>query len=176
VRNAEIPEPAGKDSNSFESIYRAFSPALVGYLAAHGVDDPEGVMHDVFLVVLPKIGGIRGGESGVRTLLFSIAHARCVDHHRRRARRPKIVEYESALDFRMTASAEEIAGGRNVLSLLSTLSEDQREVLLLRVIADLSVEHVAGIMQKSAGAIKQLQRRALLALKAHPELENWGTQ
>jgi RNA polymerase sigma-70 factor (ECF subfamily) len=178
MRNAEIPDPAGRDSNSFESVYRAFAPALVGYLAAHGIDDPEAVTHDVFLAVLPRIGTIRGGESGVRTLLFSIAHARCVDHHRRRARRPRIVEYEPALDFRMTESAEEMATARDspVLSLLSALSEDQREVLLLRVIADLSLEHVAGIMEKSVGAIKQLQRRALLTLKAHPELENWGSQ
>lgn len=177
IRNGEISD-SGRDSNSFESVYRAFAPALVGYLAAHGIEDPEAVTHDVFLVVLPKIGTIRGGESGVRTLLFSIAHARCVDHHRRQSRRPKIVEYEPALDFRMTESAEEIAGGRDssVLSLLSELNEDQREVLLLRVIADLSLEHVAGIMKKSVGAIKQLQRRALLALKAHPELENWGSR
>jgi RNA polymerase sigma-70 factor (ECF subfamily) len=38
-------------------------------------------------------------------------------------------------------------------------------VLVLRIVADLSVEQVAGIMDKTPGAIKQLQRRGLIALR-----------
>ena len=45
------------------------------------------------------------------------------------------------------------------------LNDEQREVLILRIVADLSVEQVAGIMDKSPGAIKQLQRRGLIALR-----------
>ena len=49
--------------------------------------------------------------------------------------------------------------------MLEGLARDHREVLALRVVADLSIEQVAGIMGKSQGAIKQLQRRALQNLK-----------
>lgn len=171
----ETPEPV-----AFDAVYRRMSPAVLGYLKAQGVDDPEAVTHDVFLAALPRFGSLHGGESGMRTLLFSIAHARSVDHHRQRARTPNLVEYTTEQDRRLSASAEEHVVGRlaerNALSILAVLSDEQRQVLSLRVIADLPLEQVAGIMQKSVGAVKQLQRRALAALKGHPAVELWRSQ
>ena len=103
------------------------------------------------------------------TLVFSIAHARSVDHHRRRTRNPVTVEYAADDDPRVTPSAEarviDSAANSPVVAMLSTLPAEQREVLLLRIVADLPIESVATIMEKTAGAVKQLQRRALLALK-----------
>lgn len=157
---------------SFESLYRRFAPAVVGYLTANGVDDPEAVMQEVFISVLPRIGKISGGEDGARTLLFSIAHARVVDHHRHRVRVAPTVEYAPELDHRFTGSAEEEVVGKSsdesALAILSSLRDDQREVILLRVVADLPLNQVAKVMGKSVGSVKQLQRRALLALGDHP--------
>lgn len=159
---------------SFETIYRRFAPAVTGYLRARGIDDPEAVTQEVFISVLPKIGKISGGEDGVRTLLFSIAHARAVDHHRHRARTIPTVEYEPDQDERLSNSAEDMALAHShqmaTLAILSALTADQREVLLLRVVADLPLAQVAKVMGKSVGAIKQLQRRALLELREHPDL------
>ena len=56
----------------------------------------------------------------------------------------------------------------SALAILSSLREDQREVILLRVVADLPLDQVAKVMGKSIGSVKQLQRRALLALGDHP--------
>ncbi len=165
------------DALTFDAVYRSFSPAVCGYLKANGVDDPEAVTHDIFLAFLPRMATIRGGESGVKTLLFSIAHARVVDHHRYRARTPVIMEYDPDSDNRTSASAEDRVIGSttdaDALSLLEVLTPEQREVLLLRVIGDLPLERVAGIMQKSVGAVKQLQRRALAVLKQQPAVNGW---
>ncbi len=60
-----------------------------------------------------------------------------------------------------------------VLELLDVLGEDQKEVLTLRIIADLTVEQVAEIMGKSAGAVKQLQRRALDRLREHSAVKDY---
>ena len=56
-----------------------FAPGVMGYFRARGVEDPEAVTQEVFIAVLPKIGKIIGGEDGIRTQLFSTAHARAVD-------------------------------------------------------------------------------------------------
>jgi RNA polymerase sigma factor (sigma-70 family) len=56
-------------------------------------------------------------------------------------------------------------GSERVRSLLEGLSPDQRTVLTLRVIGDLTVEQVAELIGKRPGAVKQLQRRALAALR-----------
>ena len=52
-----------------------------------------------------------------------------------------------------------------VLQVLASLSADQRAVLLLRVIGDLSLEQVAEALGKRTGAVKQLQRRGLIAVR-----------
>jgi RNA polymerase sigma-70 factor (ECF subfamily) len=59
-----------------------------------------------------------------------------------------------------------------VTELLADLNPDYREVLALRVVADLSLEETAAIMGKSQGAVKQLQRRALSALRERALLRN----
>ena len=159
---------------SFESMYRRFAPAVVGYLTANGVDDPEAVMQEVFISVLPRIGTISGGEGGARALLFSIAHARVVDHHRHRVRVAPTVEYAPELDRRSSDSAEEAAVSKSsdesTLAILSSLRADHRDVILLRVVADLPLDQVAKVMGRSVGSVKQLQRRALLALSDHPDI------
>lgn len=151
----------------FGVVYRTFSGAVLGYLKARGVDDAEAVTQDVFLAVFPKIGDLTGGLPGAKALVFSIAHARMVDYYRRVERRPDFTPYDPLQDGRSTASAEDhaLAGTGGASHLLDGLAEDHREVLALRVVADLSIEQVAGIMGKSQGAIKQLQRRALQNLK-----------
>jgi RNA polymerase sigma-70 factor (ECF subfamily) len=168
----------GQSTNSvFDALYRRCAPKVLGYVRAHGVEDPEAVTHDVFVTLLTRNGPIEGGEEGLRTLVFSIAHARCVDQHRRTARRPQMVEYDSEADTRATASAEETvihnAAATRIRSVLDDLSEDQREALTLRVVADLTLEQAAQVMHKSVGAVKQLQRRALLNVKRHPQLPTW---
>ena len=52
-----------------------------------------------------------------------------------------------------------------IVELLRELPADQRDVLALRVIADLSVDAVAEIIGRSPGAVKQLRRRGLLGLR-----------
>ncbi len=55
--------------------------------------------------------------------------------------------------------------GPSVTSLLGALSPDQRDVLLLRIVADLTVEQVSEALGKAPGAVQQLQRRGLTALR-----------
>jgi RNA polymerase sigma-70 factor, ECF subfamily len=151
----------------FVDAYREYSPGVCGYLRTRGVEDPEAVTQDVFLALYPRLGDLRGGPAGLRTLVFTIAHARAVDSHRSRGRTPVSIEYDPAWDPRLTESAEEQAleGMADGLALLKNLAEDYREVLALRIIAELSLESTARIMNKTPGAIKQLQRRALARLK-----------
>jgi RNA polymerase sigma-70 factor (ECF subfamily) len=134
-----------------------------------GVADPDGVTSDVFVTLLPRLGELTGGVSGLRTFVFSVAHARVVDETRRRARRPEHVEFDQQVHDGITESAEHEAlirlSSDRVRALLNRLSADHRDVLALRVVGDLSVEQAAAAMGRSIGSIKQLQRRALLALR-----------
>lgn len=134
-------------------------------------------MNDVLLRVFRGLGAFAGTEPCFRSWVFTIAHARVVDGRRARARGPRVVsdpEVPDAADG--DGSAEDGAMGRlgdeRVARLLELLSPDQRSVLLLRVVVDLSVAQVAEILRKRPGAIKALQRRGLAALRR--EIERAG--
>ena len=59
----------------------------------------------------------------------------------------------------------EAMGVQRVREVLATLAPDQRDVIALRVIADLSVDQVAAALGKQPGAVKALQRRGLASLR-----------
>lgn len=162
-------ESDGRDPELFNLVYRSYASQVLGYLTARGVEDPEAAMQEVFLTVIPRIEGITGGVNGLRTFIFSVAHARMVDDHRRQQRAPLKVPLDPQSDGRRESSAETAAMAglvpTEVAQLLEVLRDDQREVLTLRIVAGLSVEQTAEIMGKSQGAIKQLQRRALEKLR-----------
>jgi RNA polymerase sigma factor (sigma-70 family) len=154
---------------AFTVIYREISPAVLGYLRGKGVEDPEAITNDVFLAVLSQVATLRGGAVGLRKFIFSIAHARMVDDLRRTGRRPVMGEYRAEFDDRVAESSETLAlqsiAAEQIRELIGRLAADQGEVILLRLVADLSVAQVGAVLGKSHGAVKQLQRRGLIALR-----------
>lgn len=157
------------DSEALTAIYITVSPGIVAYLRSHGSQDAEGLTQDVFAQLLPRIPRIKGGASGLRALAFTIAHSRLVDEFRRRGRAVE-VPYEAELDARQVAPAEleavDRVQGNRAAALVASLPDDQKAVIMLRVFGDLSLAETARIVGKSVGAVKQLQRRGLLSLRA----------
>lgn len=152
---------------AYERLYDAFGPAVLGYLRTLGVEDPEAITNEVFLRTFTNIGRFRGDEGGFRSWVFTIAHNAALDDRRRQSRRPVVADVE--VPDTVEGPAEEIAleqvGTEGVLGLLAGLSTDQRDVLVLRLVGDLTVEQVAEVLGKRPGAVKALQRRGLAALR-----------
>jgi RNA polymerase sigma factor (sigma-70 family) len=177
----DVLRAGARDPELFSLVYRTYASQVLGYLTARGVEDPEAVMQEVFLAVLPRLETVSGGAPGLRTFLFSVAHARMVDDHRRQSRTPMKLPFDAQLDQREESSAEAEAldhvSPAEVLGLLQkVLLDDQREVLTLRIIGGLTVDQVAAVMGKSAGAVKQLQRRALSRLREESAVREYVTQ
>lgn len=169
LRDEVVRDAAAGDPHAFRLVYDAMAPRVLAYLRARGVDDPEGLTSEVFLAVFPRLPRLEGGAAGLRTLVFSVAHARAVDDVRRRQRHPVSYPYEPDHDDRVVASAEHHAvesleAGR-ALALMDRLGEDQRAAVMLRIIGDLTLEETAGVMGKTVPAVKQLQRRGLEHLR-----------
>lgn len=156
-------------------LHEALAPRVLGYLRSRGAAEPEDLTSEVFLAVLPRLGTVQGGVEGLTALLFSVAHARLVDDLRRRTRRGPALPYDAELDHRATPSAEDdalaAAGTARVERLLAALAPDQRDVLSLRLIGDLTVDQIAATLGKTPGAVKQLQRRGLEQLRRAVEAE-----
>lgn len=150
-------------------IWQRHAAAVTGYLRGRGARDAEDLTSDVFLGVFERLQRFHGDDDDLRAFVFTIAHHRLVDDVRRRARRGDPIAYDADTDGRTHASAETEAldrlGSRQVEELLESLSPDQRDVVLLRVVADLSLEQTAEVVGKRVGAVKALQHRALATLR-----------
>ena len=153
---------------AWTGIYRDLAPAVLGYLRARRAHEPEDLTGEVFLQVVRDLPRFHGGESEFRAWVFVIAHHRLQDHRRQRARRPEPGEFVDV--GAMTGGDAEddalrsIATGR-VYELCARLAPDQRDVLLLRIVGDLTVDDVAAALGKTSGAVKALQRRGFEALR-----------
>jgi RNA polymerase sigma factor (sigma-70 family) len=142
-------------------VYRAYARGVLGYLRSQGVSDPEDVLGEVFVNVAKSLPRFQGDEDHLRRWVFTLAHHRIIDDRRKRSSRPQIVHGEvpdrPAPPSPEPADPELMAG-------LSLLTDEQREVILLRFIADMSVDEVARLTGRSAGAVRALQHRAITQL------------
>jgi RNA polymerase sigma-70 factor (ECF subfamily) len=157
---------------AFEVLYRDLSPAVTGYLRLHGAGEPDDLASETFVGVFTGLPTFHGDEAGFRAWVFTIAHRRLLDDWRKRSRRPQLADDPDALGEVAEGVGGDVeddvlarVGAENVRSLCGQLPEDQRTVLLLRILADLTIEQVAEVMDRSAGAVKALQRRGLRTLR-----------
>jgi RNA polymerase sigma-70 factor (ECF subfamily) len=103
--------------------------------------------------------------------VLTIAYRRATDALRRVGRRredPLDLDDHGGRVFDL-ASGDDQAMARlqaqGALEAIDQLTDDQRAVLLLRVLADLPVREVAAIVGKPESAVKALQRRAVASVR-----------
>jgi RNA polymerase sigma-70 factor (ECF subfamily) len=159
--------PAAEDRPNPAQLYRALAPAVLGYLRSQRVPEPEDVLGEVFVQVARDVRRFSGDDAAARRWVFSIAHNRAMDAHRRAAR--DRVTLEDALEGKgrpgAVAAPPPDPLDPALVDALATLSAEQREVLVLRFVADLPLEAVAKITGRRVGAVKALQHRALENLR-----------
>lgn len=157
---------------AWRHLYEELAPVVLGYLRQQRAPSPEDVLGEVFLQVVRDLHRFEGDLGGFRSWVFTIAHHRLIDARRKEQRRR--VEPQPAEDVAQHLPPEESEtrmvdqlASQDALELLELLTPDQRDVLLLRVVGDLTVREVAETLDKTEGAVKALQRRALSALEKH---------
>jgi RNA polymerase sigma factor (sigma-70 family) len=154
---------------AWTELYDDLSPLVLGYLRARGAAEPEDLTGEVFLQMVRDVQSFEGDERAFRSWTLSIAHHRLLDDIRYRKRRP--AEPASEVDRRIVqggnveTEALSSLGSQDVLRIIQGLPPDQRDVLLLRMLGDLTIEEIARILDKRVGAVKALQRRGLANLR-----------
>jgi RNA polymerase sigma-70 factor (ECF subfamily) len=165
------------DELAWTALYDDLAGPLLGYLRGRGAPEPEDQLGETFLQVARDLAGFEGDEDGFRSWVFTIAHRRLLDAARTRRRRPAtpleperlapVADVLSAHGADAEASAFDAVADRDVLvGLLAHLTDEQREVVLLRFVADLDTATVGEVTGRSANAVAALTSRALGALRA----------
>ncbi|MGH9214562.1 MAG: RNA polymerase sigma factor [Acidimicrobiales bacterium] len=163
------------DRWGMERIHSALAPVVAGYLRAQGGAEPDDLTSEVFVAVIRNLRTFDGDEAAFRSWVFTIAHRRLLDERRRQQRRPSLEPLSEASELRgrddVEAMAAQALATERVRELCERLTPDQRDVLLLRLLARLTVDEVATALGKTPEAVKALQRRGFRAIRRLLERE-----
>ena len=156
-----------RGARRLEELYRELAPAVLGYLRGSGAAEPEDLLGDVFVAVVRGLPDLDDDPGALRRWVFTVAHHRLVDERRKAAHRARNIvlddEHEPWADDCYDEMLSRISASPAIAA-LATLTPDQRAVVLLRDVADLSVADTAHVLGKKPGAVKTAHRRALAAL------------
>jgi RNA polymerase sigma factor (sigma-70 family) len=161
---------------AWKILYESLAPSLLGYLRTRGAPDPDGVAGEVFCQLVRDLNRFSGDEQGFRSWVFVMAHHRLLDDLRRRRRRPESPASPDTFgDLAEPGDVEATVVDRRraaeLRAVIDKLTPAQRDVLLLRIYGEMTVEEVAQAIGRRAGAVKALQRRGLEAIRRHLDQE-----
>ncbi|MGB8345356.1 MAG: sigma-70 family RNA polymerase sigma factor [Ktedonobacteraceae bacterium] len=172
------------EAETVSLLYRQFLPGIFAYTAARIPDrtTAEDLTSEVFLHMIESIHHLRASdEAGFAAWLFQIARITVAAYYRRQGRQPVTLPLEPlseeeenpALhaecpethpDSDPVRKAEARDEWGAVARAINRLTEEQRQVVIARLILDYDVGTVAQMLGKKPNAIKALQFRALQSL------------
>jgi RNA polymerase sigma-70 factor (ECF subfamily) len=167
------------DPKAFDGLYLLYADRVFRYLLARlgDVDVAEEITAQVFVRLIEKIDMYRiGPKDNVAIFsawLYRMAYNKMVDvlRSRKRANWVDLEQAEQIPTGKMIEDVDARLDFESILQKLQLLNDQQREVLILRFVEDLSIAETAHIMQKSEGAVKALQHRALESLRRYLQLK-----
>jgi RNA polymerase sigma-70 factor (ECF subfamily) len=152
------------DADAIDDLVRLLSPRLLRFFAASGLvmNDAEDVTQDCWMRIHRSRHTYRPPEP-VLPWIFAIArHTRLDAYRRRRQRGAKEVLVAEPPERVVQRPAR---GQNEVLRLLESLPQSQREVLLMLKVSGMSLEEAARATSSTVGSIKQKAHRAYATLR-----------
>lgn len=163
-----------------EALFHDVHPRLLRFLRSAEPRAADDLAGEVWLAVARGLAAFDGGPADFRAWVFAIARRRLADHRRTAARRATTPMEPDELARRVDLLAgsghrrvdpaevvERALSAQEAIDLITAvLPPDHAETLLLRIVADLDVTHVAEVMGRSANWVRVTQHRALRKLSA----------
>jgi len=158
-----------RDEEAFTQLYEEHFDKIYRYVALRigNKTEAEDMTQQVFLNALQSISSFKWKGIPFSAWLFRIAHNQVVDYLRKKTKQATAPLYESLISSGSNPQlmAEHKLDIEQLVSATKQLTRAQREVISLRFAGELPVAQVAKVMSRSQGAVKALQRSAIVALR-----------
>jgi RNA polymerase sigma-70 factor, ECF subfamily len=169
----KLPRSASEETKNNEAqlvaLYEEYFDKIARYVYVHIGDrsESEDIASEVFLKALKSIKTYRDTGLPMQAWLFKIAHNLVVDHLRKVSRIKTVpIDTVEIIDKQDPIEAvERKIEMEKVGAAMVELTEEQREVLRLRFFGGLTSREAADVLQKSDGAVREMQRAALEKLR-----------
>jgi len=159
------------DEAALGELYDRYEAKIYTYIYRRTGDEAlaEDFTAQVFLRMLESIRDQKAWHSSFSGWLYRIAHNLVIDHYRRKGRQGTVDIDEAA----PTASEEhdpevtvaQSLDAERLRAAIRRLTDEQAEVVSLRFLEGYSISEVATMMNRTEGAIKALQYRAVATLR-----------
>lgn len=158
---------SGKSEN-FGQIYNLLFDKVFRFIffrVGHK-ETAEDIAEEVFIKAFSGIGGLASPEA-FEGWLFKIARNMVIDYYREKKQLVDIQDLENTLEYESNIldSVNLQLNQKTLLKILKTLPSDQQTVIRLRFMEEMEIEQIAEILEKSEGAIRVIQHRAIEKLK-----------
>jgi len=155
------------------SLYEEYYDKIAHYVYVRigNRTEAEDLAGEVFLKALESLKSYKERGIPMQAWLFRIAHNLVVDHLRKMTKR-KTVPIDTVIDtVPVEAEADPVTVAENNIELkrvtkaMEQLTGEQREVLELRFFGGLTSKETGGILNKSDGAVREMQRAGIEKLR-----------
>jgi RNA polymerase sigma-70 factor (ECF subfamily) len=159
------------NTDAFGALYSLHAESVYRFLLSNlgDVQEAEDLTEEVFIRVWRAIPSYEEGEFPFTAFVFRIARNLLIDHFRANHRKmiSVSIEAENLDESLKDPDATPIYNleHEELYAALHRLREDYREILVLRFLSDLSIIEISKAMDRSPGAVRVLQHRALAALR-----------
>ena len=156
---------------AFGQLYDRYLPQIYRFvfLKVGRKQDAEDITQQVFTSAWQNVNRFEFKGFPFSSWLYRIASNAVIDHYRTYKANIDIEQVPEDLFSEYTNDDEKIDTAMNVRMVrtaLATLEQDQQNVLLMKFVDELSNKEIAEALQKTEGAIRVIQHRALKQLKA----------
>ncbi len=150
-------------------LYEEYYDKIARYVYTRIGDktEAEDIASEVFMKALESLKNYREKGLPMQAWLFKIAHNLVVDYLRKAAKH-KIVSIDTielVSEVNPQVAIETKVEIERVRQAMSSLTEDQREVIRLRFFAELTSQEVGSVLNKTDGAVREMQRAGLQKLR-----------
>lgn len=155
--------------DALRSLHHRFYEPVARYISFK-VGDPhivEDLSGEVFLRVIEGLKRGHGWQGSPQGWIMGIARNVVADHYRKREKMTEVILSEQLPSSETTDPGHHALQAERMEMLrtaLEQLTDEQRDVVIMRFIEGVNINGVAEALKKSPGAVKGLQFRALKAL------------
>lgn len=157
---------------AYEELMRRYQRTVFNVCARYlgNERDADDVCQEVMLKVLHGLKSFEG-KAKFKTWLYSITYNECITQYRKEKRKKRLFDALSLESLEEAQEPQEPLASRGGLDRwLVHVNPVDREILVLRFVAELEFQEIADIMRMGLSATKMRYKRALEKLRKHIDL------
>jgi len=159
-----------KDKAALEKIFDLYSSGLNRYALRWGCDpiQADQIVGDVFVKLLEQLDLGKGPQTNLRSYLYQMTYHQIIDQGRASH---KSAPLEAADGVRQEEDSPALRLENQMMfdlilkAIEDELTDDPRQVILLRFMEEFTLQETADIMGKKVNHVKVIQNRAIAKLR-----------